>query len=341
MHPCRYSFPGGRALNKYTLISTQHSLHLYQPVTLPCDYLTGEAAELKDAPIEKNWKKHLRLMPTPGLIGYSGDILNVRSIPSKRTLAVRRDNLPRVNTAQNPDLDYRVVKHSGAHRSAFSSQEGASAQSEGDHQSLISDHPSAFMDPLLPAEMMDSMLSPSIVVREGRESFIRYGLTDLTLTVSSSQLNTDVSTQSTINRPLTPLSDSKRIMISAAHRASMRRIQSDGKSTTYRETCEAGSGMNTSSHQESFFTWLSTESSLRHADSREHPSVYASFPHLLTSELSPSLSDDSPSATHTVSVFEGLLSCNSDTLSEEDLKRIVHEYRLCKKRDGSKAGWSL
>ena len=121
----------------------------------------------------------------------------------------------------------------------------------------------------------------------------------------------------------------------------MRRIQSDGKSTTYRETCEAGSGMNTSSHQESFFTWLSTESSLRHADSREHPSVYASFPHLLTSELSPSLSDDSPSATHTVSVFEGLLSCNSDTLSEEDLKRIVHEYRLCKKRDGSKAGWSL
>lgn len=55
-----------------SLISTQHSLHLYQPVTLPNDYLTGEAVEYKDIPIEKDWKDHVIMMPTPGLFGYNG-----------------------------------------------------------------------------------------------------------------------------------------------------------------------------------------------------------------------------------------------------------------------------
>ena len=70
LHPCRYSFPDGKALGKYTLISTQHSLHLYDPVVLPRDYLTGEVVELQDAPIDKNWKENLRLMPTTSLLGY-------------------------------------------------------------------------------------------------------------------------------------------------------------------------------------------------------------------------------------------------------------------------------
>lgn len=64
-----------------SLISTQHSLHLYQPVTLPNDYLTGEAVEYKDIPIEKDWKDHVIMMPTPGLFGYNGG--KVRS-PKKR-----------------------------------------------------------------------------------------------------------------------------------------------------------------------------------------------------------------------------------------------------------------
>ena len=58
-------------MGKYTLISMQHSLHLYHPVILPRDYLTGEAVQLNDVPIEKNWKSHLRIMPTSSLLGYS------------------------------------------------------------------------------------------------------------------------------------------------------------------------------------------------------------------------------------------------------------------------------
>ena len=49
----------------------QHSIHLYDPVILPRDYLTGEVVQLKDAPIDKNWKSHLRIMPTTCLLGYS------------------------------------------------------------------------------------------------------------------------------------------------------------------------------------------------------------------------------------------------------------------------------
>ena len=56
-------------MGRYTLISTQHSLHLYQPIQLPVDYLTGETIPLKDAPIDRNWKDHLQLMPTAGLVG--------------------------------------------------------------------------------------------------------------------------------------------------------------------------------------------------------------------------------------------------------------------------------
>ena len=308
MHPCRYSFPGGTALNKYTLISTQHSLHLYQPVTLPCDYLTGEAAELKDAPIEKNWKKYLRLMPTSGLIGYSGDIQLTNSNSSRR---VYRDNLPLVTLPQTPDTVTEIRRLSTrGNGSTFSSQEGVNiSHSDDDSPNFPLDRPSAYMDPLIPAEMTDSMLSPSVAVREGREAFIRYGLTDMTLTVSSSQLMTDVSTQSTVNgTPVTPTADSKHIMISKGHRSSVRRIQNDGKSVTYRETaCASNSHLN----QGSFFSWFN-------------------------SEQSPTMSESS-SVTHSFSTFENLLRCNSDSVSEEELNQIVHEYRICRQREGGMA----
>lgn len=70
MYPCRYSFPCAETFDHLSLISTQHSLHLYQPVQLPNDYLTGEAVEFKEIPIETNWKDHVVMMPTPGLFGY-------------------------------------------------------------------------------------------------------------------------------------------------------------------------------------------------------------------------------------------------------------------------------
>lgn len=60
-----------------SLISAQHSLHLYQPVTLPNDYLTGEAVKYKDIPIEEDWKDHVIMMPTAGLFGYNGG--NIKS----------------------------------------------------------------------------------------------------------------------------------------------------------------------------------------------------------------------------------------------------------------------
>ena len=70
MHPCRYSIPNATTYNNLQLISTQHSLHLYQPITLPSDYLTGQAAVLSPVPLPADWKDHITPLRTPGLFGY-------------------------------------------------------------------------------------------------------------------------------------------------------------------------------------------------------------------------------------------------------------------------------
>lgn len=87
MYPCRYSFPCAETFDHLSLISTQHSLHLYQPVQLPNDYLTGEAVEFKEIPIETNWKDHVVMMPTPGLFGYQKKhIKNASKETSKQSI---------------------------------------------------------------------------------------------------------------------------------------------------------------------------------------------------------------------------------------------------------------
>ena len=70
MHPCRYSIPNATTYDNLFLISTQHSLHLYQPITLPSDYLTGQAAILSPVPLPADWKDHITPLRTPGLFGY-------------------------------------------------------------------------------------------------------------------------------------------------------------------------------------------------------------------------------------------------------------------------------
>lgn len=75
MHPCRYSIPNANTYNNLQLISTQHSLHLYQPITLPSDYLTGQAAVLPPVPLPADWKDHITPLRTPGLFGYRAPAL--------------------------------------------------------------------------------------------------------------------------------------------------------------------------------------------------------------------------------------------------------------------------
>ena len=78
MHPCRYSIPNATTYNNLQLISTQHSLHLYQPITLPSDYLTGQAAVLSPVPLPADWKDHITPLRTPGLFGYRAPALPAR-----------------------------------------------------------------------------------------------------------------------------------------------------------------------------------------------------------------------------------------------------------------------
>lgn len=73
MHPCRYSFPNAKTYDNLQLISSQHSLHLYQPITLPSDYLTGKAAELPTLPLGNDWKDHIVTLSVSGLFGYSNE----------------------------------------------------------------------------------------------------------------------------------------------------------------------------------------------------------------------------------------------------------------------------
>ena len=81
--PCRYSFPCADTYNNLSLISSQHSLHLYEPVKLPGDCLTGEAASFKDIPFDEDWGRKVVIMPTPGLYGYSKHF-SPSLLPSKR-----------------------------------------------------------------------------------------------------------------------------------------------------------------------------------------------------------------------------------------------------------------
>ena len=77
----------------------QHSLHLYDPVILPRDYLTGEVVQLKDAPIDKNWKSRLRIMPTTCLLGYSS-----YSRPSSTILSLPRPPPAHLRRSLHPTL---------------------------------------------------------------------------------------------------------------------------------------------------------------------------------------------------------------------------------------------
>ena len=167
MHPCRYSYPGGCALGRYTLISTQHSLHLYQPIQLPVDYLTGETIPLKDAPINRNWKDHLKLMPTAGLVAYSA--AEQKNVPEYR----------RASLAQGDSLQSFPSTHS---------EDGAIPQAMQAGADFLQSRAS-MLDPVLPSELMESKLPASTAARYGRESFIRNGLEEVALSISGPRMS--------------------------------------------------------------------------------------------------------------------------------------------------------
>ena len=146
----------------------QHSLHLYQPVQLPVDYLTGETIPLKDAPIDRNWKDHLQLMPTAGLVAYSA--------------AEQRSVLPEYRRASLVQNDSFLAFPS------TQSEDGTIPQSKQVYADFSQSRASV-LDPLLPSELMESKLPASTAARYGRESFIRNGLEEVALSISGPRMS--------------------------------------------------------------------------------------------------------------------------------------------------------
>ena len=91
-YPCRYSFPCARTFDDCLIISAQHSLHLYQPVPLPRDYITGQVAEMHDAPLSKDWKRRVRMLPTPGLFAFRQ---NDKNLPEIAAVHIKKIGTPR------------------------------------------------------------------------------------------------------------------------------------------------------------------------------------------------------------------------------------------------------
>lgn len=67
--------------------------------------MTGKADEMLEVPFDKNWKRHVRVMPTPGLFGYYHE----RKSNEITTVHIRKNATP--SNADRSTISYFITRN--------------------------------------------------------------------------------------------------------------------------------------------------------------------------------------------------------------------------------------